>query len=93
MLIIANPLFPLGDVVTTTNAHEHLHPHHIARALGRHAKGDWGDLCEEDRKENEFALREGCRLFSSYHSEGDITFWIITEADRSVTTILLPNDY
>jgi hypothetical protein len=93
MLAIAKPLFQLGNVVITTAAHKQLHPHHIARALGRHAKVDWGDLCEEDRKENAYALRKGCRLFSSYHSEGDIAFWIITEADRSVTTILLPNDY
>jgi hypothetical protein len=60
--------------------------------LKRHLSGDWGDLCEEDKVENEFSLKNGFRLMSSY----DMPFgklWIITEADRSVTTFLIPEEY
>jgi hypothetical protein len=58
----------------------------------RHSSGDWGELCAFDRRQNEVALREGLRVFSSYEtSVGKV--WIITEADRSVTTILLPEEY
>jgi hypothetical protein len=60
--------------------------------LARHATGDWGDLCAFDRHQNEIALRDGLRVFSSYEiSAGRV--WIITEADRSITTILLPEEY
>ena len=61
--------------------------------LMRHASGDWGDVCEEDRRENEFALGKHLRLFSVYHLGDGTKVWIITEADRSVTTILLPEEY
>jgi hypothetical protein len=60
--------------------------------LARHATGDWGDLCAFDRRQNEIALREGYRFLSSY-PVGRECVWIITEADRSVTTILLPEEY
>jgi hypothetical protein len=60
--------------------------------LARHATGDWGELCEYDRRQNEIALRDGNRILSSYPVGGG-KVWIITEADRSVTTILLPEDY
>jgi hypothetical protein len=60
--------------------------------LARHATGDWGELCAFDRHQNEIALRDGLRVFSSYEiSAGRV--WIITEADRSITTILLPEEY
>jgi hypothetical protein len=60
--------------------------------LARHATGDWGELCAFDRRQNEIALRDGYRVFSSYEmTTGRV--WIITEADRSVTTILLPEEY
>jgi hypothetical protein len=60
--------------------------------LTRHATGDWGELCAFDRRQNEMALREGYRVFSSYDiSAGRV--WIMTEADRSITTILLPEEY
>ena len=60
--------------------------------LARHAAGDWGDLCAFDRRQNEVALCEGLRILSSYETpKGKV--WIITEADRSVTTILLPEEY
>ena len=60
--------------------------------LTRHASGDWGELCAFDRRQNEIALRDGYRVLSSY-PVGRECVWIITEADRSVTTILLPEDY
>jgi hypothetical protein len=85
--------FPLGQVVITANAKDKLHPEDHARALARHKSGDWGDVDEADRQENEVSLAQGLRLFSVYHDRAGTKFWIITEADRSVTTILLPEDY
>ena len=61
--------------------------------LRRHACGDWGDLSEEDRKENEFSLVTGFRLLSSYTLSSGTSIWVITEADRSSTTLLLPEEY
>ena len=86
-------LFRLGDTVVTTNARDQLDPSDLDRALKRHASGDWGDLCPEDLKQNELALAQGLRLFSVYHARDGSKFWIITEADRSATTILQPEDY
>jgi len=85
---------PLGRVVATLGALKLLtearaHPFDY---LARHATGDWGDLCAFDRRQNEIALREGLRVLSSY-PVGSECVWIITEADRSVTTILLPEEY
>ncbi len=60
--------------------------------IARHASGDWGDLCAHDRRENERSLRDGWRVLSSY-AVGNDRIWVITEADRSVTTILLPEEY
>jgi hypothetical protein len=84
--------FPLGQVVITANAAQQLDIIAVREALRRHAAGDWGDLCPEDASENELALKEGFRLLSAYGT-GDRAFWIITESDRSVTTVLLPSDY
>jgi len=64
----------------------------VWHSLKRHAAGDWGTLCHEDIQENELSLKEAFRLLSSYKS-GENKIWIITEADRSVTTILFPEDY
>jgi hypothetical protein len=85
---------PLGRVVATPGALNLLlgaggHPFDY---LARHATGDWGDLCTFDRRQNEIALRDGYRVLSSY-PVGMEHVWIITEADRSVTTILLPKEY
>jgi len=86
--------FKLGQVVATPGALEELSREEISSALRRHASGDWGDLCKEDKKENELALKEGFRILSAYKSSGNgKKFWIITEADRSVTTVLLPEEY
>jgi hypothetical protein len=85
--------FSLGHVVVTTNARDSLHPEDVPGALARHAAGDWGEVCEADRRQNEISLAEGLRLFSVYFDRNHTKFWIITEADRSATTILLPDDY
>jgi hypothetical protein len=84
----------LGRVVATPGALKLLleaggHPFDY---LARHATGDWGDLCAFDHRQNEIALREGYRVLSSF-PVGRERLWIITEADRSVTTILLPEEY
>ncbi len=69
-------------------------PHgELAEEILDHIVGDWGDVDEHDRAQNERALQEGTRLLSVYRSTGGVKFWIITEADRSVTTVLLPEDY
>jgi hypothetical protein len=86
-------LFRLGQLVATPNALAHLSEEDVLTSIRRHQAGDWGDLDEEDRRENEFSLKEGFRLFSVYHSANGVKFYVITEADRSVTTVLLPEDY
>ena len=88
----SKPKFPLGQVVITANAAQRLDPVAVREALRRHAAGDWGDIGPEDACENELALKEGFRLLSAYGT-GEKRFWIITEADRSVTTVLLPENY
>ena len=84
--------FPLGQVVITPNALEKLKSDDILNALNRHVLGDWGELDDEDRQTNDEALQSGSRLLSAYRS-GDTKFWIISEANREVTTVLLPKDY
>jgi len=64
-----------------------------ATFLARHVVGDWGDVDEDDRAENELSVREGFRVLSAYHLRDGTRIWIITEADRSSTTILLPSEY
>jgi hypothetical protein len=94
--MILNPsLFALGNVIATPGAIDTLQTHQITpiSLLSRHAHGDRGDLCLEDKKENALALREGYRLFSAYQISPRDMIWIITEADRSVTTLLLPEEY
>jgi hypothetical protein len=85
--------FPLGQIVATPNALSQLANDDIQAALRRHATGDWGDCNAGDWQENELSLREGFRLFSVYHSVAGAKFWVITEADRSATTVLMPEDY
>jgi hypothetical protein len=87
------PKFSLGRIVMTESATQTLLHNDIATALLRHARGDWGDVCAEDRDANESGLWNGTRLFSVYHDRKDVKFWIITEADRNTTTVLLPADY
>ncbi|CAJ8190183.1 putative type I restriction-modification system methyltransferase subunit [Burkholderia pseudomallei] len=95
-LTVANPRFPSGHLAMTDG---------VARLakegklfpliyLGRHLNGDWGDIGDGDRRRNNAALEFGeARLFSSYQVAPELTLWIITEWDRSVTTLLLPSEY
>ena len=85
--------FPLGRTVVTQNALAALNPEDVLAALGHHAAGDWGELDEEDRQANERALIESTRLVSVYRSSANQRFYVITEWDRSLTTVLLPEDY
>lgn len=85
--------FPLGQTVITPNALERLHPDDVHAAIRRHASGDWGEVGPEDAAENNLSLRQGFRLLSAYVDRAGTKFWIITEADRSSTCVLLPEDY
>ncbi len=93
ILIINSPKFNIGRLMATQNASATLSAEEMAVALNRHYSGDWGSLDPEDEKANNHALKSGCRLFSQYYTKQNIKFWIITEADRSATTVLLPEDY
>ncbi len=87
------PKFQGGKYVMTAEAFRVLDPADVKAALDRHHRGDWGELCLEDKQANQDALATGGRLFSSYQDRNRRKFWIITESDRSVTTVLLPEDY
>jgi hypothetical protein len=82
--------FRLGHIVTTPNALSQLTNEDILTGIQRHQAGDWGDMDSPDREANESALTEGTRLFSVYQAANGIKFWLITEADRSSTCVLLP---
>jgi len=100
----ALPRFDLGQLCQTPGAQAVLQRYQVNsfQLIGRHNRGDWGDVCPEDARANEEALRVGARILSSYVLapplyEGETLapakVWLITEADRSVTTILLPEEY
>ena len=84
---------PLGRTVATPSVLKVTTPAERNIAVTRHARGDWGDVVGADWRANDQALQNGERLLSVYHSEDGIKFWIITEWDRSATTVLLPEDY
>ena len=86
-------VFRLGQIVATPNALSNVSHEEVLRGIQRHQAGDWGDVDDEDREANNRALTDGTRLFSVYHTASEVKFWIITEADRSVTTVLMPEDY
>lgn len=86
-------LFTLGQTFITIGARDNLHPEDIIRSLMRHARGDWGECSPEDKAANQEALESGARIMSVYHDRHSVRFWIITEADRSSTTVLLPSEY
>ncbi len=103
---LGNPLFQCGQVLTTPGAADALAEAHGNRwriaaghLIARHRCGDWGEVCKDDASANDQALRCGARILSSYHLPARIPggsserLWIITEADRSSTTILLPSEY
>lgn len=89
----AKPLFQMGRTVMTQSVSVSVPTEDIMLALWRHHRGDWGELDEEDRRANELALKHGDRLLSVYHASDGTKFYVITEWDRSVTTVLLPEDY
>lgn len=95
-----NQLFPLGQTLATPGALDALADaygdnarHGTSALLWRHVEGDWGDVCPEDSKANADALKHGLRLLSAYTLPTGIRLWVITEADRSATTILTPAEY
>jgi hypothetical protein len=87
-------LFPLGQVVATPGAIEAMEKVEVDKIilLGRHQGGDWSELEEIDQEENRISIERGWRIFSAYTIKG-VRFYVITEADRSSTTILLPEEY
>lgn len=93
--------FPLGQIVATRGVIETVPSARMVECLARYRRGDWGNVCKEDAAENNLAAREGFRILSAYaideskpaKGHGDNCLWIITEADRSVTTFLLPDEY
>jgi hypothetical protein len=88
-----NPLFPLGQVVATPATLKLVPPDLLQSWLHRHQTGDWGAVGPEDWAANDRALADGDRLLSSYLADSGTKVWIITEWDRSVTTVLLPEEY
>lgn len=86
-------LFRLGDIMITPGALKVLSEDDVGDALARHHSGDWGDLAAADTAANNTAMIEGSRLLSSYRSATGTRFWIITEADRRTTHVLLPDEY
>lgn len=87
------PRFELGKVYMTPGAQAEIPHAETLIALARHVTADWGDCGEKDWRENDYSLGEALRLFSVYHSTAGNKFWVITEADRSSTTLLLPEEY
>ena len=93
--LAGNLLFPLGQVLATPGALRALEEAGESASfyLSRHARGDWGEVCAEDKAENDLALREGFRIMSVYETAKGEKLWVITEADRSSTCILRPEEY
>jgi len=85
--------FPLGQVVITRTAAAAIDPLDVQRALRRHQSSDWGNVCPEDWTANDESLTEGARLLSSYVGTNGVKFWIISEAGRTTTTVMLPEEY
>lgn len=83
----------LGELLITKGAKAQLHIPDAVHALNRHSKCDFGEVSEADKEANMEALEHGDRILSAYTDRNGIRFWIITEADRRTTTILLPEDY
>ena len=92
-------LFPLGTCYLTPGIQELIEQHQLPlpEFMYRHQTGDWSEMSAEDQQENKLSLQEGYRIFSAYQYKPNTEFstkiWIITEADRSSTTVLLPSEY
>lgn len=93
-MIIYTPLFSLGRTLATPFARDELHRLNYSPLdlLRRHMSGDWSEMDKDDQQSNRDAITDGSRIFSAYTIQ-DTKFWVITEADRSSTTILLPSEY
>ena len=93
--ISKQPAFELGQIVATPGALAALKKagQQPGEFLTRHVNREWGDIPDEDRRENEYSLEHGFRLLSAYKTNAGDRLWIITEADRSITTILRPEEY
>lgn len=85
--------FQLGRLVATPAVLAAVPISVIDLCVTRHLSGDWGDMSDTDKQTNEQALKDGNRLFSAYQVRADTRIWIITEADRSATTVLFPEEY
>jgi hypothetical protein len=85
--------FPLGRVMMTRGVADTIALDDVFDALVRHMSGNWGEVCEDDRRENGYSLKVGFRLLSVYRTTDGTRLWVITEADRSATTVLLPSEY
>jgi hypothetical protein len=102
-LFVINATFNTGQMVATRGVYDLACQNpdfakFIQKSLNRHVKGDWGDVDEEDKQTNDYDLKHGMRVLSAYNDDrfpkhGIATIWIITEADRSATTILFPDEY
>jgi len=102
-LFVINPVFQTGQIVASRGVYNLAcqnpdFAQFVQKSLNRHVKGDWGDLDDEDKETNNQALKQGTRLLSAYSDgrfpkHGVATIWIITEGDRSATTILFPDEY
>ncbi len=90
---MTNTRIPLGKLVITPNAKDTIPRAEALAALLRHQTGDFGDIYDDDWEANMEALEYGDRILSAYNASNGVRFWIITEGDRSATTILLPEDY
>ena len=95
MTTAKKPLFPLGKLVATPGALEAVaaHPGLLNDFLSRHGTGDWGDVDAHDKQANDAALVDGSRVVSAYTTPAGVRLWIITEAGRSSTCVLLPDEY
>ena len=95
MIAEQKPLFSLGQTVATPGALDALAAsgQSPSEFLNRHVKGDWGQVCSEDKQANDQALIDGERLLSAYRTNQGVRIWVITECDRSATTLLLPSEY
>ena len=102
-LFVINPALHTGQIVATRGVYDLAcqnpdFAQFVQKSLNRHVRGDWGDVDNEDKQTNDQALKQGTRLLSAYNDDrfpkyGVATIWIITEADRSATTILFPDEY
>jgi len=93
LLVVPLRRFNLGQLVFTANAQGVLAPEEVSSALARHSRGDWGDVCAEDRQTNDRGVVEQGMILSAYQSAKGIKFWVITDPGHDVTTFLLPEDY